>query len=384
VASDKDASVASEPTAGALLDARYRLITRVGRGGMADVWLAEDDLLGRSVAVKLFRVDAPAFDERRIQAEVRTLGRLQHPGIVTVYDAGSAENTPYLVMDYVPGQSLADRLSTGPLATDDVDRLARELTDTLQYLHSQGVVHRDIKPANILLREQAGAATLADFGLARLVDASRLTGVGLVIGTANYLAPEQAAGEPIGPPADIYALGLVLLECFTGHQAFPGVGIEAALARLQRAPLIPAEVGPAWGALLAAMTSQRPSDRPTAAAVERLLPGAVATTPLTHAGVDVSASTVQLDQVPPAGTTRPLPGITATALADPAPAGPVRGRRLRRWAVLTAAVAAAVITLVAVLATGGGRAPAPTPAPSYPSVPGVLGQHLRQLESAVG
>ena len=376
--------MASGPSAGALLDARYRLIARLGRGGMADVWLAEDDLLGRSVAVKLFRVDAPAFDERRIQAEVRTLGRLQHPGIVTVYDAGSAEKTPYLVMDYVPGQSLADRLSTGPLPADEVDRLARELADTLQYLHSQGVVHRDIKPANILLREPAGAATLADFGLARLVDASRLTGVGLVIGTANYLAPEQAAGEPIGPPADIYALGLVLLECLTGQKAFPGVGIEAAVARLQRAPVIPAEVGPAWGALLAAMTSQRPSDRPTAAAVERMLPGESSTTPLTRAGVDVSAGTVQLDQVPPAGTTRPLPGIPAPA--GPPPARPARGRPLRRWAVLAAGVAAAVITLVAVLATGGGggRAPAPTPAPSYPSVSGVLGQHLRQLESAVG
>ena len=265
----------SLPTSG-LIDGRYRILECVGQGGMARVYRAEDTLLGRIVAIKLLRSELEGDDASagRARGETTALASLNHPGLVTLYDAqlqpGRAE---YLVMEFVDGPTLADRIAQGPLAPADVAALTTDLAEALHVVHSAGIVHRDIKPSNVLLSDapfptSRSGAKLADFGIAALVDAARLTSPGIVIGTAAYIAPEQLQGAMPAPPADIYALGLVMLEALTGARAFPQLeGIGAAMARLTSPPEVPAEFGPAWSSLLTAMTATDPGERPTASEV---------------------------------------------------------------------------------------------------------------------
>src|SRR4051794_11106988 len=250
-----------------LLDGRYRLGDRLGSGAVAEVFRAIDERLARPVAVKLFRGDA-AEQLQRHEAEMRTLASLDHPNLVTVYDAGTAEDTvaggqPYLVMQLVDGHTLADELRDGPLPAQRVVRYAEALADALGYVHAQGFVHRDVKPANVLVADD-GRVHLADFGIARLVDAAHVTRTGEVLGTPAYFAPEQVSGEVVGPAADIYSLGVVLLECVTGVRAFEGTAIEVAMARLARDPDVPDRLPAPWQQLLRAMTARDPAHRPTA------------------------------------------------------------------------------------------------------------------------
>ncbi|MDQ2835789.1 MAG: serine/threonine protein kinase [Actinomycetota bacterium] len=256
--------------AGALLAGRYRLTGLVGRGGVADVFAAVDEVLGRPVAVKLFRSDDSGLDDpQRHQREMRLLAQLNHPGLVTIYDGGIAEtgplSQPFLVMELIDGDSLAQRLARDPLSHRETCLLAGRLADALAYIHGRQVVHRDVKPGNVLLGGgPPDSARLTDFGIARIAGDARLTSVGMTIGTAHYLSPEQALGSEVGPASDIYSLGLVLLECRTGQPAFPGPAIESAMARLHRGPEIPAVIDPTLGGLLARMTALRPADRPSA------------------------------------------------------------------------------------------------------------------------
>lgn len=261
------------------LAGRYALGKRVGTGGMADVFTARDTRLGRDVAVKLFR-PGTADGLERGSAEARMLARLDHPGLVRVLDMDNGEdarNGAYLVMELVDGPDLGVRLRTsGPLGREEVRRMALDLARTLQYIHGQGIVHRDLKPSNILTREADPHSglfgyLLTDFGIARFFDGGRMTATGQVIGSAAYFSPEQARGDGVGRPSDIYSLGLVLIEALTGERAFPGTGIESALARLQRSPSIPHAAGPALSALLVSMTLDDPDDRPDAAGVVRAL-----------------------------------------------------------------------------------------------------------------
>jgi serine/threonine protein kinase len=253
---------------------RYEFFEHLGSGGMADVYRARDNELGRDVAVKVFRdSDGTMAELSRREREINILGGMTHPGLVGVHDAGTLfhEGRPrrYLVMELVEGRSLGHRLARGPMKPRQVADLGAQLADALSYVHSRSIVHRDLKPENVLLTEVPTfgytlIAKLADFGVAQFVDGSRLTSDGAVMGTAAYISPEQARGEEIGPPSDVYSLGLVLLEALRGEREYPGSAVEAALARLHRPPAIPEELPEQWRELLAAMTDTDPAARPTA------------------------------------------------------------------------------------------------------------------------
>jgi serine/threonine protein kinase len=300
-----------------VLAGRYELGTSLGAGGMARVYRATDLLLGRPVAVKVFRLDVEGAELARIERETTTLAALSHPGLVAVHDAGGlaveGDAVPYLVMELVEGPTWA-ACCDGSLDAGRIAALGAELADTLAYVHAQGIVHRDIKPANILL-DATGRTKLADFGVALLADAARHTGSGLTIGTAPYLSPEQVLGAPTGAPADVYALGLVLLEGLTGRREYPGATTEAAVARLHRSPEVPAATREPLGSVLRAMTAREPADRPTAAEVAAALRRSEGPRDLRLPGPAVSPESRALLSQPPTST-MPVPPPDPTPRHD--------------------------------------------------------------------
>ena len=358
-------AVGADPTA-ALLDGRYRLIECVGEGGMARVYRAEDIVLGRTVAIKLIRPGVDGASSERARSEMTVLASLNHPSLVTLFDARLVPGAPeYLAMEYVDGPTLASRLASGgALPAETVGHLASELAEALHVVHAAGIVHRDIKPSNVLLSpaQLPGArprAKLADFGIAYLLDASRITSPGLVIGTLAYLAPEQLRGGEPAPASDIYSLGLMLREALTAERVHPhGAGMEAALARLESPPLIPASVDPRWRDLLTRMMSPEPSERPTAAEV------AAAARKLTEPS-RVGAVTAG---AMPTGATTPLTAPTLVAAAGEEP--PARGHRRKRLiATIGGALAAVIVAIATVIGISllGGPQPSPEPALTVPA-----------------
>jgi eukaryotic-like serine/threonine-protein kinase len=302
------------PPSDALVAGRYRLDSRLGRGGMADVYAAHDTLLDRRVAIKLLRATPDSGTSRaRFVSEARILAGLSDPGLVMVLDAGISGDHPYLVMELLPGGTVADLVDRGSQPPDRVAEIGAQVASALVPVHAAGVVHRDIKPGNLLL-DSHGRVRLADFGIARLVsDAARVTETGITIGTATYLAPEQASGGEVGTAADVYSLGLVLLELLTGAPAFSGTPTEAALARLVHDPAVPIWLPDSLRTVVAAMTSREPSARPTAAEVAAELLSAsrsLAVARAAQAGIDTQAVVV----APPRGGWRRRPDVRAGAL----------------------------------------------------------------------
>ncbi|SDO77369.1 Protein kinase domain-containing protein [Microbacterium sp. ru370.1] len=265
----------SMPHAGDILGGRYVLVERIGAGGMGRVFRARDEVLRRDVAIKIFFTDrSDEAESLRRMAEARALAALAHPSLVTLYDARlDTDDHVYLVMELIDGPSLQRRIEQGALATSEVAAIMADLAAALAVVHGAGIVHRDIKPSNVLLRPVRGTergfeAVLADFGVAHLVDATRLTTPGTVIGTAAYLAPEQVRGEPPQPASDVYALGLLAIEALTRLHPFGGGSVqETLLARLARQPDVPSTLGYEWRSLLSAMTAHEPSARPSASEV---------------------------------------------------------------------------------------------------------------------
>ncbi|RSM77526.1 serine/threonine protein kinase [Amycolatopsis sp. WAC 01375] len=251
------------------LAGRYEVGELLGRGATSRVFRAHDLREGREVALKLFHADTMLRDERRREQEIETLSAVRHPGLVPLYDAGSDDGYTYLTMRLVDGPNLAQLLRSGPLPQDTVVELAARLTDALAHVHAHGITHRDLKPANILMADDG--PLIGDFGVAHAFDATRVTETGGVVGTAAYMAPEQVRGENVGPPADIYSLGLVLLECLSGEREYTGTPVEAAVGRLHRPPRIPEGLSVTMTTLLRGMTARKPSQRPTAAAISRIL-----------------------------------------------------------------------------------------------------------------
>jgi eukaryotic-like serine/threonine-protein kinase len=203
--------------AGDLFAERYRLLEPLGRGAMSAVWLAEDEELGRRVAVKTL---APAADRARFEREARAVAALSHPNICALYDYGEAEGKPFMVLEHLPGGSLADLLEQGrPLADDETARIAAGVAEGLAHAHERGLVHRDLKPANILFDAER-RPKIADFGIAQVQGSGTLTESGTVLGTALYISPEQASGRPATPASDLYSLGVILFQLLTGRLPF--------------------------------------------------------------------------------------------------------------------------------------------------------------------
>ena len=377
----------SEETA-ALLDGRYRLGECVGEGGMARVYRAEDVALGRTVAIKLIRPGVDGASSERARSEMTVLASLNHPSLVTLFDARLIPGQPeYLVMEFVDGPTLSSQLAGGPLPPDAVAHLGAELAEALHVVHQAGVVHRDIKPSNVLLSpaQLPGSrprAKLADFGIAYLLDASRLTSPGLVVGTVAYLAPEQIRGGEPAPESDIYSLGLVLLEALTGERAHPhGGGMAAAVARVENPPAIPAALDLRWRELLTRMLDAEPQNRPTAAevataagaltdpagAVDTSAPGTTATVPLTAATLVAPAAGALVG-----GAAAASAGASPVPVASAGGGSSVRGGRpTRLLAVIGGALAAVAVVIAVVIgavAPGGSPdTPAPVPAVTEPS-----------------
>jgi eukaryotic-like serine/threonine-protein kinase len=212
--------------AGQSIADRYLLERRIAVGGMGEVWEASDQRLGRSVAVKVLRPelsDDPEF-LHRFRIEARTVASLDHSGIAAVHDYGEDETpsgkpTAYLVMELVRGEPLSTLIARGPIPPDETLRIIEEAGWALQAAHERGFVHRDVKPGNILVRTD-GIIKLTDFGIAKAADAVPVTRSGMVMGTAHYIAPEQASGAEAGPAGDVYSLGIVGYECLAGHRPF--------------------------------------------------------------------------------------------------------------------------------------------------------------------
>ncbi|KQY24507.1 hypothetical protein ASD16_02950 [Cellulomonas sp. Root485] len=414
--SPPDSSVPDERP---LLGDRYRLDGVIGRGGMATVHRAHDVLLERDVAVKLFPAVLHGTDDLlRNRAEIRVLATLSHPGLVTLHDAGTVHGDDgseqvYLVMELVEGPTLAERLRDGALDVDQTARVGRDVAAALATVHEREIVHRDLKPANILLtsadaldtgrRRGEPAVKLADFGIARLADATRLTMTGMTLGTMSYLSPEQATGSELGPASDVYGLGLVLLECATGRPAFTGTMAEVTTARLIAPPDVPEDLDPRLGDLLARMTRLAPQDRPDAWEVAQdlaailagasgetlVLPAAESPTagsPPDEGPTAASPTAVSPTAASPTAVSPTAESDSAESTADGSPAPPsIAVPPPRRW-VRTALVGGAVVLLaggtllVGRLADGAGT---PVVPPSYPAVEGPVGESLTQLQESV-
>ena len=256
-----------------VLAGRYRLDRSLGRGGFSEVWQAEDSVLGRAVAVKVFT--APASDPdvvARFQREARTVAALRHPNVVVVFDAGVDRDMLYVVMELLAGPSLDGLLAMrGPLPADVALAYAEQAAAGLAAAHAAGVVHRDIKPANLVL-DSDGTLKVADFGIASLAGpATSLTAAGVIAGTPAYLSPEQAAGRPAEPRSDLYALGCVLYALLTGTPPFTGEHPVATAHQHLHAAVPPARelrpgLPPVIDQLLVTMLAKNPEDRPPDAA----------------------------------------------------------------------------------------------------------------------
>jgi serine/threonine-protein kinase len=249
---------------GEVVSGRYRLDERLEAGAMSEVWVAYDLELERPVALKLL---GASTDRLRFEREGRAVASLSHPNVCRLYDLGEADGRPFIVLEYLPGGSLEERLRPGePLPDDQTARVVAELAAALAHAHAHGLVHRDVKPSNILFDDE-GHAKLADFGITRILDASTLTEAGTVVGTAAYISPEQARAEPVTTATDVYASGVILYRLLTGRLPFEAEApLELALKHVNEQPVPISELRPDAPPQLERVATwalaKRPEDRP--------------------------------------------------------------------------------------------------------------------------
>ena len=291
------------PTIGSTLGGRYTLTERIATGGMGDVYAARDAVLHRIVAVKVMR---PRADEEtafamRFRDEARHTAGLSHPNIATVYDYGEDDGTAYLVMELVPGEPLSTIIGQGPMPVERVRTILGQCALALAAAHEAGVVHRDVKPANILVTPE-GQVKLTDFGIARATDGSGHTRTGEVMGTPQYLAPEQALGRPVTGATDLYALGVVGIEMLTGKRPFDGdSAVATALSHINDAPPpLPEHVTDPLRAAIESCLAKEPAQRPASAASLAALLG------MPVAGVAHASPATSVVPLSELGATQPL------------------------------------------------------------------------------
>jgi len=358
---------------GAVLGGRYKLDERIAGGGMGDVWRGTDEVLGRTVAVKILLpalLEEPGFAER-FRGEARTMATINHPGVVDVYDYGSDPNVgAYLVMEYVEGDALSRTLGrVSRLTPARTMALIAQAADALHAAHEKGIVHRDVKPGNLLVRPN-GTLVLTDFGIARSAAVGQLTQAGAVLGTASYISPEQASGAVATPLSDVYALGVVAYQCLSGRRPFEGDNpLEIAMKHVRdQPPPLPADIPPSVREVVMRAMSKDPAARyPTAAAlgqVARRVASGLASgtgTALGPAGTPVSVPPV------PAPSS---PGPTGTGSVPRPPAGPGGTRVMPAYPPTGPVSRAAAGGLPPTGAAGGsgwrGAASVPPPPPPRP------------------
>jgi len=319
----------ADPLVGRTLAARYRLVRRIGSGGMAAVYLARHVMIDRLSAIKILRQDLgvdPTYRERFLR-EARAVNRINHPNIVEITDVGETDGTVFLVMEYVEGESLLGALRRGAMAWSRAARIAQQVASALARAHELGVVHRDLKPENVLLAArrpvgsgegrslpppggEADVVKLTDFGIAKILDAPALTYNAQRFGTPGYIAPEYIEGAPAGPSGDLYALGVVLYEMLTATLPFDARGADLLAAALREAPIKPSARVPGIPAeleeLVLALLARRPEDRPrdafsvhdVLADVLRRLAGTSVRPPPSSGGDEREAAPTMVDAVP--------------------------------------------------------------------------------------
>lgn len=348
-----------------VIDGRYRLERLLGTGGMSEVWLAEDERLGRQVAVKIIR-DTGEDLGGTIEREARLVARLQHPNIVSVFDAGQQDGNHYLVAEYIEGSSLREVLQArGRLTEAEAVRYGIQVARALQYAHSQGIVHCDVKPENILISSQ-GIAKVTDFGVADMVTRTVTPGEARdILGTIAYLAPEVIQGAPADARSDIYSLGLTIYELVAGRLPFTGASAAAIAGQRLGTPVAPlrtfaADASRGLEVALARAVALSPADRyQTAAEFEAVLraapPPAVVPPPPVRPVTRSAAAAV-----PPRRHDTARVGVArAPRRAESSNAGPF----LAIAAVIVVGVVVGVVVAIA-LNRGGGNGGQPTPVPS--------------------
>ncbi|HVS85228.1 MAG TPA: Stk1 family PASTA domain-containing Ser/Thr kinase [Gaiellaceae bacterium] len=347
---------ASDPLIDTLFDGRYQIVRKIGAGGMANVYLAEDQELGRRVAIKILN-DRHANDDQfveRFRREAKNAAALSHPNIVSIYDRGEAEGTYYIAMEFLDGRSLKELIvGRGPAPVDVAIEYARQILSALKFAHRHGIVHRDIKPHNVLV-DGDGRVKVTDFGIAR-AGASQMTEAGSIVGTAQYLSPEQARGANVDQRSDLYSLGVVLYELLTGKAPFDGEApVEIAMKHLSQVPEPPSalreEIPRELDLVVMRALAKDPEDRYQSAEemeadLERVTRGA----PVSAA---TEESATQVLRIPPAAAA----GATAATMiqrpgAAPRPVyyderyeeGPAKPRPVWPWLLAIALVLLAIV-----------------------------------------
>ncbi|WP_308798142.1 serine/threonine-protein kinase [Agromyces silvae] len=384
------------PSAGLTFGGRYELQSRIAIGGMGEVWQATDLVIGRQVAIKILKdeyLGDPGFLER-FRAEARHAALVNHEGIANVFDYGEEDGSAYLVMELVPGEALSTILEREHvLSTDKVLDIVAQTAAALQAAHAAGLVHRDIKPGNLLITPD-GRVKITDFGIARIADQVPLTATGQVMGTVQYLSPEQASGHPASPTTDIYSLGIVAYECLAGRRPFTGESqVAIAMAQINETPPdLPVTVSEPVRNLVYACIAKNPSDRPqTAAHLARAaqalrrgdVQGAAAAVPAVLGAAGATAATMLMpSQQGQTAATTVMPSAAADGEALDEEQADEGKKKRSRWTwpliILIAILAIVLIGTVIALLTNQNDDPAPStsrppstsaPAPSTTAPP---------------
>jgi serine/threonine-protein kinase len=369
------------PSSGITFGGRYQLSSRIAIGGMGEVWQATDLVIGRTVAIKILKdeyLGDPGFLER-FRAEARHAALVNHEGIANVFDYGEEDGSAYLVMELVPGEALSSILERERvLPTDKVLDIVAQTASALHAAHQAGLVHRDIKPGNLLMTPD-GRIKITDFGIARIADQVPLTATGQVMGTVQYLSPEQASGHAASPTTDIYSLGIVAYEALAGRRPFTGESqVAIAMAQINEAPPeLPVTVAEPVRNLVYACIAKKPEDRPTSAAnlsraAQALRRGdlAAATAAVPSLGAGETAFTQLLTPAGSTTATRVL-GAGEGGFGGTGPTASLETKRRNPWTwplvAIVSVLAVALIAIIIVFAIKPNGTPTPTNSTAPPT-----------------